>query len=306
MRISSHNTYQQSLSKKLTSWLKRHSRPLNPQSLEAAFLLLRLDLDRFSPDLELLYSASARGLPRFDPCCLLRSLLLMTLLGFTSIDKFAKELRRCPRLAQIAGFPPHKTPSVGAFYAFLDRLEDGPFKPKCPHPIRTSQLRKGRHRRNLSAEKLEKEARRKQILKDCDSLTHHLKQQLLQSASLARPLDLQSRLEDLLMKVAVKVSAERGLLGDLSRVIVSGDGSSLVSGAYRVGKPTCNCRKEGIYNCKCDRFYTDPSADWGGTLTESATTSATLSINTSYHLQATTFRFTSLSGLHLRLISRFH
>jgi hypothetical protein len=263
MGISSHNTYQRSLSKKLTSWLKRHSRPLNPLWLEAALMLLRLDLDRFSPDLELLYSASARGLPRFDPCCLLRSLLLMTLLGFTSIDKFAKELRRCPRLAQIAGFPPHKTPSVGAFYAFLDRLEDGPFQPSCPHRIRPSRLRKGRHRRNLSVEREEKESRRKQILLNCNSITQHLKQQLLQSPSLARPLDLQSRLEDLLVKVGIKPSAQRGLLGELSRVIVAGDGSSLVTGASSVGKPSCNCRKEGRYNCKCDRFYSDPTADWG-------------------------------------------
>jgi hypothetical protein len=74
---------------------------------------------------------------------------------------------------------------------------------------------------------------------------------------------LLSRLEDFLIKVAVKASASRGLLGDLNNLVLSGDGSALVSGASSVGKPTCNCRKEGIYNCKCDRFYSDPTADWG-------------------------------------------
>ena len=49
----------------------------------------------------------------------------------------------------------------------------------------------------------------------------------------------------------------------MSRLIVSGDGSALLSGASSTGKPTCNCRKEGIYNCKCDRLYRDPTADWG-------------------------------------------
>jgi hypothetical protein len=79
----------------------------------------------------------------------------------------------------------------------------------------------------------------------------------------ARPLDLQSRLEDLLIKVAVKASARRGLLADVSKLIVSGDGSSLRTAASSAGKPTCNCRKEGRYNCKCDRLYSDPTADWG-------------------------------------------
>jgi hypothetical protein len=112
-------------------------------------------------------------------------------------------------------------------------------------------------------EKLQKDARRKQILKDCDSVTSHLKDQLLGSARLSRPLDLQNRLEDLLIKVAVKASARRGLLGDMSKLIVSGDGSALPTAACSVGKPTCDCRKEGTYNCKCDRLYSDPTADWG-------------------------------------------
>jgi hypothetical protein len=112
-------------------------------------------------------------------------------------------------------------------------------------------------------EKAQKAARRNEILAQCDSITGKLKTDLLASADLPRPTDLLSRLEDFLIKVAVKASASRGLLGDLNNLVLSGDGSALVSGASSVGKPTCNCRKEGIYNCKCDRFYSDPTADWG-------------------------------------------
>jgi hypothetical protein len=112
-------------------------------------------------------------------------------------------------------------------------------------------------------EKAQKAARRNEILAQCDSITGKLKTDLLASADLPRPKDLLSRLEDFLIKVAVKASASRGLLGDLNNLVLSGDGSALVSGASSVGKPTCNCRKEGIYNCKCDRFYSDPTADWG-------------------------------------------
>lgn len=263
MEISSHESYCKRLSAKLPKWLKRHSRRLKPEWLDAALILLRLNLDPLRDDLASLYSPSLRGHPPLDPVSMLRSLLLMSLLSYTSFDKFAADLRRCPRLAIISGFPPHKTPSLGAFYAFLDRLEDGPFLPSCPHHFKPSTLRKAARRRNLSQEKSQKEARRRLVLDQCNSITQHLKDQLLASASLPRPEDILKRLEDMLLKVALLPSAQRGLLGDLSHLILSGDGSSLESGASCSGKPVCECRKQGLFNCKCDRLYSDPTADWG-------------------------------------------
>jgi len=46
-------------------------------------------------------------------------------------------------------------------------------------------------------------------------------------------------------------------------MIISGDGSALESGANSYGKPTCECRKQGIYSCDHDRLYRDPTANWG-------------------------------------------
>ena len=43
----------------------------------------------------------------------------------------------------------------------------------------------------------------------------------------------------------------------------SGDGSALPSGANPYGKPSCNCREKGIYDCNCPRYYSDPTANWG-------------------------------------------
>jgi hypothetical protein len=194
---------------------------------------------------------------------MLRALVLMMILRYTRLDQFAAELRRSPRLALIAGFEPFKTPSVGSFYNFIDRLEDGPFQPSCRHRVTPSRLRKGRHQRNLKQEKADKEAQRNQILTQCDSLTQHLKTQLLTAASQPRPHDLQARLEDLLFQVAVIPSAQRGLLGDLQHLILAGDGSALPTGASPSGKPTCQCRTQGTFRCACDRLYADPTADWG-------------------------------------------
>jgi hypothetical protein len=263
MHVTVHAAYQQTLSEHLVTWQKRRSRALSQELLDAVLILLRLDLDPLIPMFMQLYSTSPRGRPPYDPMAMFRALLLLALLRYTSIETFALELRQKPRLAIIAGFQPFATPAVGTFYLFIDRLEDGPFQRACPHRVKPSALRKGKHRRNLSQEKATKEAARKHILAQCDSLTGHLTQQTLASAAQLRPDDLQKRLEDALMQVAVMPSAARGLLGDLGRLLGCGDGSALSSGASPAGKPSCTCRKQGVFRCDCDRFYSDPTADWG-------------------------------------------
>jgi len=176
---------------------------------------------------------------------------------------FADTLKRKPRLATIAGFDPNKTPAVGTFYLFIDRLEDGPATPACAHRVRPSALRKEPLLRDLSQEKADKEKLRAAILAQSDSITLDLKEQLLTAKDQPRPQDFLARLEDLLMKAAVLPSAHRGLLGDLQQLIVCGDGSALVTGASHTGKPSCQCRKEGVYRCEHPRFYQDHTANWG-------------------------------------------
>jgi hypothetical protein len=263
LEFTSHKAYCLSLSTHFNKWLKPHSRPLDPLWRDAALLLGRLNLDPLAPELSALYSPSPRGRPPLDPLSMLRALLLMHALAISSFDLFVPLLKRSSRLAIIAGFLPNKTPSVGAFYAFLDRLEDGPFLPSCSHRRKPSDIRKLQRRRNLHNEKLDKQAHRLAILQHADSITQHLKDDLLDKQELPRPKGLLQRLEDLLIKLAVIPSAQRGLLGDLKALVLAGDGSALESGASCYGKPLCQCRKQAIFNCKCDRLYSDPSADWG-------------------------------------------
>ena len=192
MHVTVHAAYQQTLSAHLATWQKRRSRALSQELLDATLILLRLDLDPLTPLLMTLYSTAPRGRPPYDPLAMFRALLLLTLLRYQSIEPFAVALRQQPRLAIIAGFQPFETPAVGTFYLFIDRLEDGPFQPACPHRVQPSARRHGKHVRNLSKEKAEKEAARKQILAQCDSLTAHLTQQMLTTASQPRPDDSRS------------------------------------------------------------------------------------------------------------------
>jgi hypothetical protein len=228
---------------------------------------MKLDLEPARPILESLYSPDPRGQKPFEPIRMIRALLLMILLGYTSIAQWAQELRAKPRLAVIAGFVPFDTPAAGTFYAFIDRLEDGPYqKPseyQTMHRIKPSQLRKGKYLRNLSSEKEQRQKGKEADLAIYDSVTRKLKDDLKANENQPRPDDMLKRLEDILIKCAIIPSAKRRLLGDTNAITVSGDGSTLTTGANPNGKPSCKCREEGIYNCKCARYYSDPTANWG-------------------------------------------
>ncbi len=236
--------------------------------LDAALILMRINLDSAQPYLQALYSPNPRGRPPYDPVCMLRSLLLMILMRYTSITLWAKALEQQPRLAVLSGFASNcrqrvETPSAGAFYLFIDRLEDGEYQKSCDHYTKPSQLRKKKQLRNLKGEKEQRKAQKEADLDEYDSVTKKLKDQLKTKEEQPRPDDLLKRLEDIFIQCAAIPSAQRGLLGDTESLDICGDGSPLSTGASSSGKPVCNCRKEGVYNCDCARRYSDAKADWG-------------------------------------------
>lgn len=259
----SHQQYAEDMCHNLTRWLRRKSRRLSQEWLEAGLVLMRLNLEPARLMLESMYSSDTRGCPPYDPVCMLRALLLMTILRYTSIPKWARELKAKPRLAVMTGFEPYHTPVAGTLYLFIDRLEDGEYLKPCQHYIRPSKLRKIKQLRNLKKEKKQREQDKQTDLAVYDSVTRKLRDELKASEDQPRPDDLLRRLEDILILCAVIPSAKRGMLGDTGALILSGDGSALVTGASPRGKPSCLCRKDGIYDCQCPRYYSDSTANWG-------------------------------------------
>ena len=165
-----HQQYTENIISNLTRWMRRKSRRIAPELAQVALTLMNLNLDPAFAILEPLYSPDPRGRKPYAPVCMLRSLLLMTLLGYTSISEWVKKLRRSPRLAVIAGFASNSrehadTPSVGAYYQFIDRLEDGAYRKPCEHYIKPSRLRKTKQLRNLKSEKQQRQAFRKSLSK---------------------------------------------------------------------------------------------------------------------------------------------
>lgn len=69
------------------------------------------------------YSSNPWGrIADYRPQDALRSLLVMYSAGFTSINKWVKELRETPRYAHLSGFEPGKTPSKAYFSWFIAML----------------------------------------------------------------------------------------------------------------------------------------------------------------------------------------
>jgi hypothetical protein len=263
MRTLKHQQYVLILRDNLTRWLKRKARRISTELLSATLILMGLDLDPARDILEPLYSKNPRGRQPYDPIIMLRALLLMVLLRYKSLPKFASDLRTKPRLAKIVGFDPLNVPVVGTFYLFIDRLKDGEYQKPCLHYIKPSKLSKGKHLRNLKGEKEQRKQDAETDLTVYDSVTEKLAVELMSEKEKRRGDDLQKRLEDILISCAIIPSAEKGLLGDTKDIIVAGDGSALETGANGNGKSSCQCRNEGIYDCNHPRFYSDPTADWG-------------------------------------------
>ena len=173
--------YAEMIAEQLTKWQRRRSGRLNREWHKAALMLMKIDLEAYREDLAKLYAESPRGRKPRDPVCMLRALLLMTILQYEKIAEFAQELRRQPKLATIAGFEGFKTPGIGTFYLFIDRLENGPYQNQVKTQIKPAQLRKGTFVRNLAVEKADKEKQRKALLSQCDSISEECKARLLES-----------------------------------------------------------------------------------------------------------------------------
>jgi hypothetical protein len=220
-------------------------------------IMANLNLDPVIPLLGELYSPSKRRTPK-DPVCMLRSLILMTLRRESSVTKWVKETRSSSVPAVICGFDPGETPGVGTYYGFFDRIADGPYHKPCGHTVRQSEFLSGPHLRNLKDEK----AAAKEDAGHYHSKSEKLAAELLSDAGEPRKRDFRQILEDLLLLAGVIPSVEAGLIKDLEKLAVSGDGSVLETAASSSGKPVCSCRSEGIFKCGHPRSYTSPTAQW--------------------------------------------
>ncbi|MFY9216815.1 MAG: hypothetical protein WAO46_00480, partial [Tepidanaerobacteraceae bacterium] len=120
IKCSSHVEFKQFLQKQVPLlWAVDSKRLMSFSGSLTKVWFLNLD-----PAIHLLSQRfSSIGRPvKYDPVCILRSLVLMLDLGYHSVTKWVQALRSDDILAVLSGFEPHNTPGVGTFYDFFDRL----------------------------------------------------------------------------------------------------------------------------------------------------------------------------------------
>lgn len=220
-------------------------------------IVVDIDIDPVIGVLNGLYCPSIHRDYR-DPVEMLRSLLFMTVLKNRGITKWVAMTRKISFYAVMAGFDPGDVPGVGTYYDFMARIVDGPYHKLMPGEVRKSTFNAGEHRRNLKEEK----HAGKDELNPHQSQSKKLVDQLLAQSNEPRPDGFGKTLDGLLMCLGVEPGIESGLIKNLQSLVVSGDGSILETGASPTGKPTCTCRREGVYKCDHDKIYTSPTAQW--------------------------------------------
>lgn len=191
-------------------------------------------------------------LPR-DPASMLRSYLLLLLTNQTmSITEWVDELRRVPLYAILSGFVPGDTPGVGTFHDFFNRLWANE-KKNMTHRKKSKKSRK---------KKLKKGKKGEKAPTTTPGRVKRLVEWLIPRLDQKKDLST-DRLFDFFQSQILAVSAKLGLLGDVNRLNVAGDGTPVVTSSHIRSKATCNCRAQGIANCWHPRIYSQPDIDSG-------------------------------------------
>lgn len=224
-----------------------------------------LDLGPAEAQLARCFSDKPRGGDPWPPITKLRSLLVSSLLGCPRINAWAKQLRSNERYRVLCGIEPPPegsrrgvAPSVDAHYTLMHRLNDGPLRE------RDGLVPPSKGERNRASAVRPKQLPTVKELADqavSSGKAARLVDTLLAQRHQTPPDDLAQRMLLVHLRVAVQPSAERGLLGDTAALLVSSDGSPLVTNANGNGHRACTCSKH--IRCECPRIYKDPDACWG-------------------------------------------
>lgn len=236
-----HDDYQKCVRTKLSEIAKT-----NPDGIleyeEEITKLYFFSLDPLLKVIGGLYSAT--GTPAKNQPEIFRSLVLMIMLRF-SLDNWIQKLKANPVLRAVCGFFDH-LPGIASYYDFINRVIILDERPKM-------KLKKIRPKKKYKkGKKMPPKPRHEKIVA-----------KLVKRILDGRRFDNRPErvLQEIFAEVCVNKSVEMGLVP--KTVSISGDGTCVETGASPYGVKTCECKKQGIYNCDCPRKFSDPYATWG-------------------------------------------
>ncbi len=184
------------------------------------------------------------------PSCMQRSYLLSIDFKVYSLTDWAAQLKINPLYAILSGFEFGNTPGVGTFYDFMDRLWDSDSDNLLPHehPLKKKKVKKPKQK-GEKAESVEK-VTVAELLPQLESTEFKLEKQPY--ASLFKIYE----------REFLNVSVSKNLIHKDS-LAIAGDGTPVVTSHRERKKRICNCKENGITDCKCDRYFSQPDCDIG-------------------------------------------
>lgn len=184
------------------------------------------------------------------PSCMQRSYLLSIDFKVHSLTDWAAQLKINPLYAILSGFQFGDTPGVGTFYDFLDRLWDSDSDNLSPHihPIKKKKVKKPKQKGD-KAEPIEK-VTVEQLFQSMEYSSFSIDEQPY--TSLFKIYDHEF----------LSVSISKGLI-DISNLSIAGDGMPVTTSARERKHRICECSKNRITSCHCDRYFSQPDCDIG-------------------------------------------
>lgn len=209
------------------------------------------DLSHITMTLAPLYDNKGPA-PR-DPASMLRCYLIGLMTHPTKgITDWVELLHLSPFYAILSGFTPGDVPGVGTFYDFFKRLWASDQK-NITHTTKSKKSRKGKAKKGKNGKKAPTATPGR-----VKRLVEWIIPRIDQKKEL--PMD---RLFDFFQSQFLANSAKLGLLGDMNKLNVAGDGTPVVTEARTRSKSTCDCRAQGLANCNHPRVYSQPDCNSG-------------------------------------------
>ncbi len=207
------------------------------------------NLDLSYTDISLRKKYSIFGPKPRTPSCMHRSYLLSIVFKVTSITDWVEQLKINPLFSILSGFPFGNTPGVGTFYDFFKRIWDSNDDNLSSHfQIPKSSVKKP-DKRGAKAESIEKLSI-EQLISQLENTSFNLGNQPYAS------------LFDIYNKEFLQTSISKDLIKP-EALALAGDGTPVVTSARIRKHRICDCSSNGINDCKCERYFSQPDCDIG-------------------------------------------
>lgn len=213
--------------------------------------LKMLNLNPVMEYLSAFYSCTGR--PAKNQPQILRSLVLMMLLGITSLTAWCRRLRADSLLALLIGCRPDSLPPLGSYFDLMDRLWT---QPKALQKTGRKDL----FPKDKNSRPSKKPGKGKKLPNKHSGITEQMAAYSLSHEDF--PFHYEERLQ-MLFRLAALIPSLRNGLFPADGITLSGDGTCVHSHASSYGHKVCDCSNSGITGCSCKRHFSDPDAHWG-------------------------------------------